>query len=349
MNGGDSSHIKEQKPGVCAGGAAHYVQKSVSALFFSNYLNLLMLCTPFAGLAYYGGGSDGLVFTFSLLAIAPFAERLSYVTEQLALYTNETLGGLLNATFGNVTELIVSLFALRVGMLRIVQVSLLGSILSNMLLVLGCAFFFGGLRFREQTFNKSACSLNSGLLMLSVMSLLFPMVLDVTHSELSPDSVLQVSRAVSLIMLFTYCCYLVFQLHTHRHLFEDQKEEPGDGAEDDDDEDEEEAVLGLWGSIFWLGVITVFISFLSEFMVDALEVLRFVPEQNLWKQNPQKLSTESTIPRVRYAGGVGELGGARLVFGHHRHSHRGQRSRARSCYHFRREEQDGAVVGHRCG
>merc|ERR1712185_674354 len=87
---------------------------------------------------------DGWVFTLSLLAIAPFAERLSFVTEQLALDTSETLGGLLNATFGNVTELIVSLFALRAGLLRIVQVSLLGSILSNMLLVLGCAFFFGG-------------------------------------------------------------------------------------------------------------------------------------------------------------------------------------------------------------
>ena len=145
MNGGDKTPLREVRTfDVCAAGPAAYVKKSLHALVLSSYLNLLMLCTPFAGLAYYGGGSDGVVFTLSLLAIAPFAERLSYVTEQLALYTSETLGGLLNATFGNVTELIVSLFALRKGMLRIVQVSLLGSILSNMLLVLGCAFFFGG-------------------------------------------------------------------------------------------------------------------------------------------------------------------------------------------------------------
>jgi len=274
MNGQDpSGALKEHKLDVCAGGPVHYVKKSLDALVFSNYLNVLMLCTPFAGMAYYGGGSDGVVFTLSLLAIAPFAERLSFVTEQLALYTNETLGGLLNATFGNVTELIVSLFALKAGMLRIVQVSLLGSILSNLLLVLGCAFFFGGLRYRDQTFNKAACSLNSGMLVLSVMSLLFPMVLQVTHSEMDGDSTVNVSRAVSVMLLITYCCYLVFQLHTHRHLFEDSKEEPGDGAEDgdDEDEDEDEAVLGLWGSIFWLAVITVFISFLSEFMVDALQ------------------------------------------------------------------------------
>ena len=278
MNGGDDTPVKEVKTlDVCAAGPTEYVKKSLHALIFSSYLNLLMLCTPFAGLAYYGGGSDGVVFALSLLAIAPFAERLSYVTEQLALYTNETLGGLLNATFGNVTELIVSLFALRAGMLRIVQVSLLGSILSNMLLVLGCAFFFGGalhtalvgrrlsplqsprsprlwpasrgalvppsaplspsppsiwhrplpphralpflpwvelllrpaaasytsnlrdappplsspppsrslsraragLRYREQTFSKTAQALNAGMLLLSVMSLTFPMVLQV--------------------------------------------------------------------------------------------------------------------------------------------------------------------------
>jgi len=158
-------------------------------------------------------------------------------------------------------------------MLRIVQVSLLGSILSNMLLVLGCAFFFGGLRYREQTFSKTAQALNAGMLLLSVMSLTFPMVLQATHTELEDTSVLNVSRAVACMLLVTYCCYLVFQLHTHRHVFEESKE-PSDGdvdGDDDDDDEDEEAVLGLWGSIFWLGVITVFISFLSEFMVDALQ------------------------------------------------------------------------------
>jgi Ca2+:H+ antiporter len=273
MNGGDpSGKLKEDKLDVCVGGPRHYVTKSLNQLWFTNYLNLLILCTPFAALSFYGGGADGITFTLSLLAIAPFAERLSYVTEQLALHTSETLGGLLNATFGNVTELIVAFFALRRGMLRIVQVSLLGSILSNMLLVLGCAFFFGGLRYREQTFNRTACSLNSGLLMLSVMSLLFPMVLETTHSELSPESTLQVSRWVSVMLLGTYCCYLVFQLHTHRHIFEDG-DEPGDGAEDDDEdeEEEEEAVLGMWGSIFWLAFISLFIAYLSEWLVHSLE------------------------------------------------------------------------------
>merc|ERR1711998_797079 len=84
-------------------------------------LNLLLLCTPPAMLSHYLDWGQGHTFTLSLLAIAPFAERLSFVTEQLALHTSETLGGLLNATFGNVTELIVSLFALEAGLYRIVQ------------------------------------------------------------------------------------------------------------------------------------------------------------------------------------------------------------------------------------
>jgi len=271
---GDTDRLRGKQDSllVCTDGPKAYVWKSVNALFFSNYLNLLMLCTPFAVLARQHG-SDGVIFAFSLLAIAPFAERLSFVTEQLALHTNETLGGLLNATFGNVTELIVSMFAIKAGLLRIVQVSLLGSILSNLLLVLGCAFFFGGLRYQQQTFNKTACALNSGMLTLSVMSLLFPTVLQQTHTEIAPSSVLWISRWVSVLLLCTYCCYLVFQLHTHRHIFEDSKE-PSDGAEDGDEEEEEEeeeAVLGMWGAVFWLAVITVFVAFLSEFMVDALE------------------------------------------------------------------------------
>merc|ERR1712087_213968 len=129
--------------------------------------------------------NPGMVFLFSLLAIAPFAERLSFVTEQLALHTSETLGGLLNATFGNVTELIVSIFALSRQMYRIVQVSLLGSILSNLLLVLGCAFFAGGVSFKKQTFNATSSAVNAGLLILSVLAYLFPMILESSENE--PD------------------------------------------------------------------------------------------------------------------------------------------------------------------
>lgn len=237
-----------------------YWAKAIDALFFHNSLNLLMLCFPVALYTQQNGYSEGIVFFASLFAIAPFAERLSFVTEQLALHTSEALGGLLNATFGNVTELIVSFFALRAGLLRIVQVSLLGSILSNLLLVLGCAFFAGGIRHKHQHFNSHGSAVNVGLLMLSVMSLLFPMLLESSHQVLAEGAVLAVSRSVSCLLLILYACYIYFQMHTHAHLYEAGDEERGltksvEGEEDEEDEeDEEEAVLGVAGAIIWLTV-----------------------------------------------------------------------------------------------
>jgi len=272
----DGKLLKEEVS-VLADGWAVYLKRSISALLFQNYLNLLMLTTPVA--AYYkvvgGEGADGLVFLFSLLAIAPFAERLSFVTEQLALHTSETLGGLLNATFGNVTELIVSIFALYhyneqgelEPMYRIVQVSLLGSILSNLLLVLGCAFFAGGVSYKQQKFNKTSSAVNAGMLIVSVLTYIFPMILEVSGEDNAKESALTVSRSVSILLLITYCCYIYFQLVSHTHLFQDD-----DDDDDDDDEDDDDVpILGAWGAVVWLGIITVFISFLSEFMVDALE------------------------------------------------------------------------------
>lgn len=246
-----------------ADGFGAYCSKSINALLFQNWFNALVLTTIPAMVGVYCEWNDGLIFLFSLLAIAPFAERLSFVTEQLALHTSETLGGLLNATFGNVTELIVSLFALRLNMLRIVQVSLLGSVLSNLLLVLGCAFFAGGVRCRLQKFNKTSCNVSTGLLLLATMAVVYPTLLGMAETA---AKALVVSRCVSVLLLLTYCGYVYFQLVTHTFLYDEDE-----GGDDDDDDDEEEPILGVWGAIFWLAVITVFISLLSEYMVDALE------------------------------------------------------------------------------
>lgn len=164
------------------------------------------------------------------------------------------VGGLLNATFGNATELIISIYALKSGMIRVVQQSLLGSILSNMLLVLGCAFFCGGIVFnnKQQVFNKvdiwrmflpfiqdSCCFLycifhataylscmqaiavlNSGLLLMAVMGLLFPAVLHFTRTEVHfGRSELALSRFSSCIMLLAYASYLFFQLKSQKNLY----------------------------------------------------------------------------------------------------------------------------------
>jgi Ca2+:H+ antiporter len=176
-------------------------------------------------------------------------------------------GGLLNATFGNATELIICIFALEDGLLRVVQVSLLGSVLSNMLLVLGCAFLVGGYRHKTQHFNKSAASTNVGMLMLAVMSLSFPAALEAsgqaqmagTTSAEKLGHELELSRWISLVLFTTYGAYLLFQLKTHQYLFEGE----------DDDEDEED-FLGYWGAIAWLTILTIFIALLSEVLVDAI-------------------------------------------------------------------------------
>ena len=135
------------------------------------------------------------------------AEQLGFVTEQLAFFTGPIVGGLLNATFGNATEMIISLYALKNGMIRIVQQSLLGSILSNMLLVLGCAFLMVSVihHRKEQVFNKVDAIVNSGLLLMVVMGLLFPAVLHFTHTELHKgQSELALSRFSCCVMLVAY-------------------------------------------------------------------------------------------------------------------------------------------------
>jgi calcium/proton exchanger cax len=187
-----------------------YLHKSVRELVCGSKLNVLMLLTPLALAARALHMSDGMAFLFALLSIAPFAERLGFVTEQLALHTNDTVGGLLNATFGNATELIICVFALKQGLIRVIQVSLLGSILSNMLLVLGCAFLCGGLQHKVQRFNKAAATTSIGMLMLGVMSLAFPAALEASGGRGSQmagatpsaklEHELHLSRLISVVL-----------------------------------------------------------------------------------------------------------------------------------------------------
>ncbi|KOO29548.1 vacuolar cation proton exchanger 2-like protein, partial [Chrysochromulina tobinii] len=220
----DEPKEKKEPNDPFADGFGPYLSHSLDELFnpWKSPMNWLLLCTPFAYYGHHHGWDDVTVFILSVLAIAPMAERVSFVTEQLAMHTSETIGGLLNATFGNVTELIVSLVALFGGMLRIVQVSLLGSILSNLLLVLGCAFFVGGLKYPEQKYSHKAQTLSFSLLLLAVLCIAMPTVLEITHDVEYPE---------------------------HSSL---------------------DRVLGVSGAIFWLAMITVGISLLSEWLVDAI-------------------------------------------------------------------------------
>jgi len=147
-----------------------------------------------------------------------------------------------------------------------VQASLLGSILSNLLLVLGCAFFLGGLKFPTQKFNKTAANTSSSLLVLAMLGVLAPAAFIYSKDlETDPDNkdVLLLSRITAIFMFIIYISFLIFQLKTHKHLYDEE----GDG------EDAEEPMLSWWGAIALLTVTTVLVAVFSEYIVDSIETV----------------------------------------------------------------------------
>ncbi|ONK65993.1 uncharacterized protein A4U43_C06F3080 [Asparagus officinalis] len=218
---------------------------SISIVMLSTKINLLLPFGPLSIVLHYLTKKHGLVFFFSLIGIAPLAERLGYATEQLAFYTGPTVGGLLNATFGNATEMIIAIYALQNGMIRVVQQSLLGSILSNMLLVLGnCCC---KLRIAADGCNGANVSSRASLYTFRGA----------------------VWKVGGCIMLVAYASYLVFQLKSHRNLYNPIDSE--DRPNEDDSDEEEVPEVTLWEALVWLAVLTIWISVLSEYLVNAIE------------------------------------------------------------------------------
>ncbi|KAK1665100.1 hypothetical protein QYE76_053263 [Lolium multiflorum] len=247
------------------------VLANLQEVLLGTKLAVLFLAVPLAIAAQCFRFGQVWVFALSLIGLVPLAERVSFLTEQLALYTGPTIGGLLNATCGNATELIIALFALVEGKIEVVKCSLLGSVLSNLLLVLGTSLFCGGIKNlgSEQPYDRKQADVNTGLLVLGVLCQSLPLLLRYAvssgeHAVATDTTVLELSRACCFIMLLAYVAYLFFQLKTHRQLFEPQEVEGGD-------EEEEEAVLGFGSALFWLILMTVVIAVLSEYVVGTIE------------------------------------------------------------------------------
>ncbi|CAK9319873.1 unnamed protein product [Citrullus colocynthis] len=231
-------------------------------------LSILFPAIPLAIVAQSFGFGRPWIFALSLLGLTPLAERVSFLTEQIAYFTGPTVGGLLNATCGNATELIIAILALTQRKIDVVKYSLLGSVLSNLLLVLGTSLFCGGIANlrREQNYDRRQADVNSLMLMLSLLCHLLPLLFGYAASSASTAaaSTLHLSRASSIVMLSAYIAYLVFQLWTHRQLFEAEEAE-------DDDAPEEEAVIGFWSAFAWLAGMTLLIALLSEYVVNTIE------------------------------------------------------------------------------
>ncbi|KAH7837761.1 hypothetical protein Vadar_017649 [Vaccinium darrowii] len=245
---------------------------NIQEVVLGTKLCLLFPAIPLAILAEYYKFGRPWIFALSLLGLTPLAERVSFLTEQIAYYTGPTVGGLLNATCGNATELIIALFALYQRKIHVVKYSLFGSILSNLLLVLGSSLFCGGLANlkKEQRFDKKQSDVNMLLLLLGLLCLLLPLLFRyaVEPDLLAAGSILHLSRASSIMMLLAYFAYLFFQLKTHRQLFETSEE---DDESDDGLISEENAVIGFWSAFVWLAGMTLIIALLSEYVVGTIE------------------------------------------------------------------------------
>jgi len=166
---------------------------------------------------------------------------------------------------------IVSFFALQRGLLAVVQVSLLGSVLSNTLLVLGCSCLAGGLVQLQPKFNKSIAIANATLLQIAVTGLMVPTLLQCTGQlEIFGETDLTLARGISCVLLVLYILYCIFQLGTHRELFTEEAAAPTDDN-DGEEAEEEEVLLSLRGGLAWLGLVTIAIAFISESLTGALE------------------------------------------------------------------------------
>lgn len=226
------------------------------------------------------------MFWINFFAIVPLALILAFATEELAEHTGQTIGGLLNATFGNAVELIVSVIALKERQIRIVQASMLGSILSNLLLVLGCCFIAGGITRVQQTFNQTVAQTMSSLMALATAGLLIPAAfhssmpksgnnIEFPDPDLDSDfKILSFSRGVSIVLLTLYILYLVFQLKTHKALFEEQAHEddgiittslPTDGQKPESES------LSIYGALAVLVATTVLVSVCADYLVGAID------------------------------------------------------------------------------
>lgn len=276
----------EGQGGSCLGTLASDV-RNIFDMIRSSKLNILLLAVPMGITGGILGWPPIIVFVANFLALLPLALILGELTEDLILRFGETVGGLLNATFGNVVEMILGLAALSHGLMDVVAASLIGSILSNLLLVLGCCFLFGGTKYKVQAFNSAGNKAATSLLFLACISIITPtMARQVYGAEVITDSTLRVlSRTIAIMLVCMYLFYLYFQLKTHAEEFSsaddilhrnsvnrmfstDSETLPSPSGIDTFDIG---PVLSITGAIGGLACVTIAVAVCSEYLTGAIE------------------------------------------------------------------------------
>jgi Ca2+:H+ antiporter len=232
---------------------------------------VLLLFIPISLAAHFLEWGALSVFLTAALAILPLAAWMGTATEEIAVVAGPTLGGLLNATFGNATELIIALIALNAGLLDVVKASITGSIISNLLLVMGFAMLLGGLRYKEQTFQPFVARVNASLMNLAVIAILLPTAMNFTSHGINPMVMQHLSIGVALVLIVVYAMTMVFSMKTHSYLYEVGlvEQEQVELAQSNLAEGEPQVNVWLWIGVLFL--CTVFVAVESELLVESLE------------------------------------------------------------------------------
>jgi Ca2+:H+ antiporter len=235
-------------------------------------LKWLLVFVPAAITLRYvpGWRNDSALFVMAGLGIIPLAGIMGEATEQLSHRLGQGLGGLLNATFGNAAELIIALLALKKGLIDVVKASITGSILGNILLVFGASALAGGLKYRQQSFNRTAMKASTVSLLLAAIGLLMPTVFHYTSTArfgfANAVATQRLSLGIALVLFVTYICSLIFSLGTHKQLYS--------GGESETAGFDLEETWSVRRSITALLMATVLVALLSEILVSSIEAAR---------------------------------------------------------------------------
>jgi Ca2+:H+ antiporter len=206
--------------------------------------------------------NETLTFITSILSIIPLARIMGYVTKEISLQTNPTMSGLISATFGNAIEMIIAIIALKNGLIDVVKASLIGSIIGNILLLVGLSVLFGGLRYKHQRFNNETIAVSSTMLIIVVAGLSIPSVYKFIGPVGAQDHIPTLSIAVAIVMALIYVAGLVFSLLTHKDLFD---------ASDEMKATNEQSTMSKRLAAFILFLTVIVVAVESELLVRGIE------------------------------------------------------------------------------
>ena len=224
-------------------------------------IHWLLIAMPVAAALDAMRVSAPLVFLCAALAIVPLASLIVNSTEHLAARTGPALGGLLNATFGNLPELIIAMVALRAGLVEMVRASLIGALLANLLLALGLAFLLGGLRHHVQDYNPAAARMYASMMLLASISMAVPSTFHRFLGDAAPRHAGALDTGVALVLLGLYVLYVIFMLRTHPEVFAGTQDEHAESG----------AVSSLAQAIGTLVAASLGAAWMSEVLVGAAE------------------------------------------------------------------------------